>query len=82
MLLVRANQVVSSERLIEELWPGQAADRAADSLQVRLSELRKVLRAAGTNHDLGHPLVGKQPGKRQAGQRDTAVSGDGPEPAE
>jgi DNA-binding SARP family transcriptional activator/pimeloyl-ACP methyl ester carboxylesterase len=47
MLLVHANQVVSSERLIEELWPGQAADRAADSLQVRLSELRKALRAAG-----------------------------------
>ena len=47
MLLVRANQVVPSDRLIEELWPGQPADRAADSLQVRLSELRKVLRAAG-----------------------------------
>ena len=47
MLLVRANQVVSAERLIEELWPGQEADRAADSLQVRMSELRKVFRAAG-----------------------------------
>ncbi len=47
MLLVRANQVVPSDRLIEELWPGQPAGRAADSLQVRLSELRKVLRAAG-----------------------------------
>ena len=47
MLLVHANQVVSAERLIEELWPGQPADRAADSLQVRLSELRKALRAAG-----------------------------------
>jgi len=47
MLLVHANQVIPSERLIEELWPGQAVDRAADSLQVRLSELRKALRAAG-----------------------------------
>jgi len=47
MLLVHANQVVPSDRLIEELWPGQPADRAADSLQVRLSELRKALRAAG-----------------------------------
>ncbi len=45
MLLVDANQVVSSDRLIEELWPGQP--RAADSLQVRLSELRKVFRSAG-----------------------------------
>jgi DNA-binding SARP family transcriptional activator/pimeloyl-ACP methyl ester carboxylesterase len=47
MLLVHANQVVSSGRLIEELWPGQPADRAADSLQVRLSELRKAFRSAG-----------------------------------
>jgi len=47
LLLVHANQVVSSDRLIEELWPGHPADKAADSLQVRLSELRKALRAAG-----------------------------------
>ena len=47
LLLVRANQVVSSDRLLEELWPGQPADRATDSLQVRLSELRKALRLAG-----------------------------------
>ena len=45
MLLVHANQVVPSDRLTEELWPGQP--RAADSLQVRLSELRKALRSAG-----------------------------------
>lgn len=45
MLLVHANHVVSSDRLIEELWPGQP--RASDSLQVRLSELRKALRSAG-----------------------------------
>jgi DNA-binding SARP family transcriptional activator/pimeloyl-ACP methyl ester carboxylesterase len=47
MLLVHANQVVSSDRLIEELWPGQPADRAADSLQVRLWQLRKAFRSAG-----------------------------------
>jgi DNA-binding SARP family transcriptional activator/pimeloyl-ACP methyl ester carboxylesterase len=47
LLLVRANQVVSSDRLLEELWPGQPPDRATDSLQVRLSELRKALRSAG-----------------------------------
>jgi len=47
LLLVHANQVVSSDRLIEELWPGQLADKATDSLQVRLSELRKALRSAG-----------------------------------
>jgi DNA-binding SARP family transcriptional activator/pimeloyl-ACP methyl ester carboxylesterase len=47
MLLVHANQVVSSDRLIEELWPGHPVARASDSLQVRLSELRKAFRTAG-----------------------------------
>ena len=47
VLLVHANQVVPSDRLLEELWPGQPADKATDSLQVRLSELRKALRLAG-----------------------------------
>jgi DNA-binding SARP family transcriptional activator/pimeloyl-ACP methyl ester carboxylesterase len=47
LLLVHANQVVSSDRLVEELWPGQPAGKATASLQVRLSELRKALRSAG-----------------------------------
>ena len=47
MLLVRAGQVVAAERLTEELWPGRPADRAAASLQVRVSQLRKTLRLAG-----------------------------------
>ena len=47
VLLMHANQVVSSDRLLEELWPGQPADKATDSLQVRLSELRRALRSAG-----------------------------------
>jgi DNA-binding SARP family transcriptional activator/pimeloyl-ACP methyl ester carboxylesterase len=47
MLLGHANQVVSADRLADELWPGQPLDKAAASLQVRLSELRKALRSAG-----------------------------------
>lgn len=47
MLLVHANQVVSSDRLASELWPGYPAAKAAVSLQVRVSELRKAFRAAG-----------------------------------
>jgi DNA-binding SARP family transcriptional activator/pimeloyl-ACP methyl ester carboxylesterase/class 3 adenylate cyclase len=58
LLLVHANQVVSSDRLVEELWPGQPADKATDSLQVRLSELRKALRAAGA----ADRLVTRPPG--------------------
>ena len=47
VLLVHANRVVSSDQLIEELWPGHPREKAADSLQVRLSELRKALRSVG-----------------------------------
>jgi len=47
LLLVHANQVVPSDQLIEELWPGRPAGKATDSLQVRLSELRKAFRSAG-----------------------------------
>ncbi len=46
LLLVHANQVVSADKLIGELWPGQPADRASASLQVRVSELRTALRSA------------------------------------
>jgi len=45
-LLVHPNRAVSSDQLVDELWPGQPADKAAASLQVRLSELRKLLRSA------------------------------------
>ena len=47
MLLVHANQVVSADRLTDELWAGQPAAGAAASLQVRVSQLRKALRTAG-----------------------------------
>ena len=56
MLLVHANQVVSCDRLVEELWPGQP--RGTDSLQVRLSEVRKALRSAGE----AERLVTRPPG--------------------
>jgi DNA-binding SARP family transcriptional activator/pimeloyl-ACP methyl ester carboxylesterase len=52
ILLVHANQVVPADRLIEELWPGHPPDKAADSLQVRLSELRKAFRMAGEGERL------------------------------
>jgi eukaryotic-like serine/threonine-protein kinase len=42
-LLLRANQVVSSERLIDELWGEDLPERAANALQVHISGLRKAL---------------------------------------
>jgi DNA-binding SARP family transcriptional activator len=46
MLLLHANEVVSSDRLIVELWGAETSvDKAA--LRVRISQLRKLLRSAG-----------------------------------
>ena len=42
-LLLHANQVVSSDRLIDELWPGEAPDQGAAALQASVSRLRKAL---------------------------------------
>ena len=43
VLLLRANEVVSCDRLIDELWGGEAPETAATALQVYVSQLRKVL---------------------------------------
>ena len=47
LLLLNANRVVPADTLADQLWPELAADRAAANLQVRLSELRRVLRSVG-----------------------------------
>lgn len=46
MLLVHANEVVSSGRLLDELWGAEPRTDTA-VLRVRISQLRKALRAAG-----------------------------------
>jgi DNA-binding SARP family transcriptional activator len=44
LLLLHANQVVSSSRLVEELWPEEAASESrAGALQASVSRLRKSL---------------------------------------
>jgi DNA-binding SARP family transcriptional activator len=42
-LLLHANEVVSSDRLIEALWPEHPTETAAKALQVYVSQLRKLL---------------------------------------
>ena len=62
MLLLHAGEVVSSDRLIDELWPGERREEAVKSLQVAVSRLRKALepeRRAGTASGL---LVTRAPG--------------------
>jgi DNA-binding SARP family transcriptional activator/pimeloyl-ACP methyl ester carboxylesterase len=60
-LIVHANHVVAAEQLLDELWPSQPADRALASLQVRMSELRKVLRSAADSPGADR-LITRPPG--------------------
>jgi len=46
LLFINANEVVSAERLIDQLWGESPPATAAKSLQVRVSELRRALGGA------------------------------------
>ena len=61
ILLVRANQVVSIDRLIEELWP-QPPETAANAIQVYVGKLRKTLEPDRARGDPGSVLVTRAPG--------------------
>jgi DNA-binding SARP family transcriptional activator/DNA polymerase III delta prime subunit len=47
LLLLSANQVISVERLAEDLWAGRPPEGANHALRVYVSRLRKSLREAG-----------------------------------
>jgi predicted ATPase/DNA-binding SARP family transcriptional activator len=47
LLLLSANEVVSADRLIEELWGEEVPESGRTALQVRVSQLRKALGGAG-----------------------------------
>ncbi len=49
LLLVHAGEIVSRDRLIEELWAGKPPLGGSQNLDVYLSRLRKVFREAGAN---------------------------------
>jgi DNA-binding SARP family transcriptional activator len=49
ILAIRANEIVPSERLIEELWLGHAPESAVNTLQGYVSRLRKALVPDGSN---------------------------------
>ena len=61
ILLLRANQVVSNDRLIEDLWQDKPPETATNLLQVYISQLRKLLEP---ERDRGGPglLVTRAPG--------------------
>ncbi len=58
MLAVNAGKIVAADVLQDELWSGLPPERAAASLQVRVSELRGAFRPAG----LDQRLVTRPPG--------------------
>ena len=58
LLLVHAGEVVSRDRLIEELWAGEPPPGGPQSLDVYLSRLRRAFREAGA----GDVLATRAPG--------------------
>jgi DNA-binding response OmpR family regulator len=47
LLLMRAGEIVSAERLADELWEGEPPESALSTLRAHVSRLRKALAAAG-----------------------------------
>jgi DNA-binding SARP family transcriptional activator len=58
VLLLHANEVVSIDRLVDELWGDASSEAGTAALRVRISELRKALDVSG----LGSPIVTRQAG--------------------
>ena len=60
LLLLHANETLSTDRLIDELWGENAPPTAAKMLHVQVSRLRKALAAAGgalVTRDRGYELT-------------------------
>jgi DNA-binding SARP family transcriptional activator len=62
ILLLNANQVVSTDRLIDELWGAEAPETAAKALQVHVSQLRKVLEPERGRGESGRMVLTRAPG--------------------
>jgi DNA-binding SARP family transcriptional activator len=62
ILPLHANEVVSSDRLIDDLWGAETPKTAAKSLQVHVSQLRKVLEPARKRGEARQILVTRAPG--------------------
>lgn len=63
LLLLHANEVVSTDRLVEELWGDELPANAAKSLQIHVSRLRKALGDGALETAPHGYLVRVQPGE-------------------
>ncbi len=61
-LLVRANEVVSAESLIDELWDNDPPRTATTTLQVYISQLRKILAVAEGAAGAESRIITRSPG--------------------
>ena len=92
LLLVHSGQIVSRDRLIDELWGGEPPSSGSQSLDVYLSRLRKAFREAGASNVLatrspGYVLYADETDARRfeilAGEgRDALAAGDAGRAAE
>src|SRR2546426_3124445 len=62
VLLLHRNEVVSIDRLVEELWTGRPPATAVKVVQVYVSQLRKALGGRRTPSDAEDVLVTRAPG--------------------
>jgi len=70
VLLLRANEIVSVDRIIDELWGVQAPATAAHTVQVYVSQLRKVLAPGRGDGRRETVLVTRRPGYVISVERD------------
>jgi len=61
-LVVRANEVVSTDRLFEVLWGAQPPGSAANTLQTYVAHLRGAVEPDRARRKVGQILVTRQPG--------------------
>ena len=61
ILLIHANELVASDRLVEELWP-EPPRTAANALQVYVGKLRRALEPARERGDPAELLLTQSPG--------------------
>src|SRR6266508_1401327 len=62
LLLLHANEVVPRERLIEELFGGDASETGVNALQVGISRLRRLLGESRSSNGDGGVLLTRPPG--------------------
>ena len=72
LLLLHGNEVVSSNRLLEELWGGEASERSQNALQQAVSRLRKALGRERLERD--HPATCSESSRMSSTESDSSAS--------